>query len=107
MGQPLKRTKGYLSCHRVSYLALIPVELIALFKGKTVWKCGKKCHGISDNARTKHSIEWVLGCLMTPGTSLFAVSKGSLLHLKVSDFQDDQISCIWTTHSLKAMKFPF
>ena len=50
MGQPLKRTKGYLSCHRVSYLALIPVELIALFKGKTVWKCGKKCQGISDNA---------------------------------------------------------
>lgn len=53
MGQPLKRTIGYLSCHRVSYLALVPVELIPLFRDKTVWKCEKVCQGLNKMAHSK------------------------------------------------------
>lgn len=38
-----------------------------------------------------HFIELLQRCLIASRTSLFAISKGSLLNLKGFDFQDDEV----------------
>ena len=38
-----------------------------------------------------HLIERLQRCLIVPGTSLFAVSKGPLLNVEGSDFPDDEV----------------
>lgn len=53
MAQALKRTKGYLSCHRVSFLAVVPIELIH-FSGISQYENVREvCQGINEMARMR------------------------------------------------------
>lgn len=42
-----------------------------------------------------HLIERLQRCLIVPRTSLFAVSKGPLLNVEGSDFQDEEVLFIF------------
>lgn len=97
-GSASKRTKGYISWHRISCLALVLVELTVLFGAKAGWKpvkCGLRdlWHGTSAEV------------LYAPGMAL-PLSKGSLLCLKSSDFPTEESLSVWTVSFTKPQRVP-